>query len=105
MDELFTDKEGDEEVPEDTGVCIFKSLFSCILPTTADEGGSEGIGVVVGVSGTGVVVKSDLLGSVAAGDGVPRPAPAVEGVTPSGKGVATVGLTKGNPPAGIAVCG
>ena len=52
VDELFTDKEGDEEPLKDTGVRIFKSLFSCILPTTADEGGVEGTGVETGILGT-----------------------------------------------------
>ena len=49
VDELFTDKEGDEEPPKDTGVRKFKLLFSCILPTTADEVDIEGTGVEYGI--------------------------------------------------------
>ena len=55
MDELLTDTEGDEDAPAVIVACIFKSLFSCILPTTAEEGGVSGTGVAAGAVLLGVV--------------------------------------------------
>ena len=66
---------------EDVDSFITRSAFFAIRSFTEDVAGAGGTGAAVGVDCVGI---SGLI--------VPRPPPAVEGVTPSGKGVATVVL-------------
>jgi hypothetical protein len=62
VDELLTETEGEEDAPTVMLSCRFKSLFSCILPTTAEDAGVAGTGVVV--AGTGVAAGGVMLGVV-----------------------------------------